>query len=146
MPSGLKDKVVTAMHQYVQPGREKLMELLRGKFYFPFWMSVLKEIVTELVKRCPVCHTCKTGPARFDECKYFPIPQYPSASLAIDFVSLPEVTESGEVFDQSMVIVDRLTRLCGSSAMSGPWSGCQKGGRFSFAALLAFSGAFLRRS
>ena len=109
VPFSLTDKVLTAMHQYVHPGRDKLIELVRRKFYFTFRPSVLKKKVTELVKRCPVCQTCKTGPARFDECRFFPVPQYPFASLAIDFVSLPEITSAGQVYDQCMVIVDRLT-------------------------------------
>ena len=55
------------------------------------------------------CQTCKTGPACFDECKHFRVTQYPFPSLAIDFVSLPAATESGQVFDQCRVIVDWLT-------------------------------------
>ena len=94
----------------LEPGRAlKLIELVRRKFSLTFRPRVLKKKVTELVKRCPVCQTCKTGPARFDECRFFPVLQYPFASLAIDFVSLPEVTSAGQVYDQCMVIVDRLT-------------------------------------
>ena len=66
VPFSLTDNVLTAMHQYVPPGRDKLIELVRRKFSFTFRPSVLKKKVTELVKRCPVCQTCKTGPARFD--------------------------------------------------------------------------------
>ena len=109
VPSCLRRKVVTAMPQYVHPGRDNMMQLLRGRFYFPFQMRGSKKMVTELVKRCPICQTCKIGPARFEKCKYFPVLQYQFASFAIDFVSLPQVTESGQMFDRRMVLVDRLT-------------------------------------
>ena len=50
VPFSLTDKVLTAMHQYVHPGAEKLIELVSRKFYFTFRPSVLKKEVTELLK------------------------------------------------------------------------------------------------
>ena len=66
----------------------------------------------EVLDACVVCAESKArrGPHP-DSCEPFPVPSYPFASVAMDFVSLPEVKhpETGVKVDYAMVIVCRLT-------------------------------------
>ena len=67
--------------------------------------------IKEVVDACEVCAQSKArrGPHP-DSCETFPVPSYPFASVAKDFVSLPEVKhpETGVKVDYAIVVMCRL--------------------------------------
>ena len=107
VPPSLVDKVVLAMHAYSHPGADKLKELCMRKFAFP---DNIGPRVQSLIQGCATCQTCKArNHPSPDTLDHFPIPDYPFASLAMDFVKLPHTKVGATEFDFIFVIVDRLT-------------------------------------
>ena len=105
--------VIEAVHYFGHPGTPKTMELFKGQFHVRnLSEGNLRDRVKEVVDACGVCAPSKArrGPHP-ESCGPFPVPSYPFASVAMDFVSLPEVKhpETGVKVDYAMVIVCRLT-------------------------------------
>ena len=63
-----------------------------------------------MLQGCSTCQTCKARSTPFPDTQQFsPIPEFPLASLAMDFEKLDECEIEDEVYDTAFVIVDRLT-------------------------------------
>ena len=107
VPASLVQPVIEAMHSYSHPGVDKLTQLCRRIYIFP---AALEERVKDLLQGCSTCQTCKarSNPSA-DTQQFWPIPEFPFASLAMDFVKLDECKIDGEVYDTVFAIVDRLT-------------------------------------
>ena len=59
---------------------------------------------------CEVCQQTKPQIGKQDaEPEFYPVPEDPVTSLAVDFVSLPKSVVNGETYDYLMVVVCRLT-------------------------------------
>ena len=72
----------------------------------------LRDGVKEVLDACVLCTQSKARRGPYpDSCELFPVPSYPFASVAMDFVSLPELKhpETGVKVDYAMVMVFCLT-------------------------------------
>ena len=95
VPASLVQPVIEAMHSYSHPGVDKLTQLCRRKYIFP---AALEERVKELLQGCSTCQTCKARSTPSpDTQQFWPIPEFPFASLAMDFVKLDECEIDSEV-------------------------------------------------
>ena len=103
------DKVIEAVHTYTHPGVSKTVEAFQRKFYSPITRAALRERAQKVVKGCTYATTKPQHGAHPDNQNFFPVPTYPFASIAIDFVELPATQFCGDNYDYLMVIVDRLT-------------------------------------
>ena len=107
------NQVIAVLHHFAYPGIPKMLEPLERQFHMRGLADDdLQGRIKEVVDACEVCAQSKArrGPHP-DSCEPFPVPSYPFASLAMDFVSLPEVKhpETGVKVDYAMVVVCRLT-------------------------------------
>ena len=105
-------KVIQRVHSYSHPGVEKTPELLHRRYRFHGYTSTkVQEIVENVVQRCDTCQTCKPPCGRHPETRhYYPIPKYPSASVAMDIVHLRTCeVRKGYTVHCCFVIVDRAT-------------------------------------
>ena len=106
-------KVIQAVHYVAHPGTPKTLELFKQHFHVRNLSdNDLRDRVKEVVDACVLCAQCRVrrGPPP-DSCEPFPVLSYPFASVAMDFVSLPEVKhpETGVKVDYAMVIMCCLT-------------------------------------
>ena len=113
VPVAILSKVIEAVHYFAHPGTPKTLEPFKRQFHVrDLSEDNLRDRVKEVVDACMPCaqYKARRGPHP-DSCEPFPVPSYPFASVAMDFVSLPEVKhpETGVKVDYAMVIVCRLT-------------------------------------
>jgi transposase InsO family protein len=113
VPIAILDKVIAAVHSFAHPGLPKTLELFKRQYHVRDMSDKeLEERVEEVVGPCVVCAQTKArrGPHP-DSCEPQPMPSYPFASVAMDFVTLPEAKhpETGAKVDYALVIVCRLT-------------------------------------
>ena len=103
------NKVIEAVHTYTHPGVSKTVEAFQRKLYTPLTQGALRDRAQKVVQGC----TCATPKPRQgahpDNQIFFPVPTYPFASIAIDFVELPATQFRGDKYDYLMVIVHGLT-------------------------------------
>ena len=113
VPVAILSKEKEAVHYFAHPGTPKTLEVVKRQFHVRNLSDDdLRDRVKEAVDACVVCAQSKARRAPHpDSCEPFPLPSYPFASVAMDFVSLPEVKhpETGVKVDYAMVIMCRLT-------------------------------------
>ena len=106
-------RVIEAVHYFAHPGTPKTLQLFKRHFHVRNLSDDdLRDRVKKVADACVVCARSKARSGRHpDSCKPFPVPSYPFASVAMDFVSLREVKhpETGVKVDSALVIVCRLT-------------------------------------
>ena len=113
VPVAILNRVIEAVHFFAHPGTPKPLELFKRQSNVRnLCNDDLQDRVKEVVDACVVCAQSKAqrGPHP-DSCVPFPVPSYPFASVAMEFVSLPEVKhpETGVKVDYAMVMVCCLT-------------------------------------
>ena len=113
VPVAILSKVIEAVQYFAHPGTPKTRQLFKRQFHvLKLSEDNLRDRLKEVVDACVVCAQSKArrGPHP-ESCEPFPVTSYPFASVAMDFVSLPEVKhpETGVKVDYAMVIVCRLT-------------------------------------
>ena len=107
VPRAISQKVVLACHTYVHGGVAKTFLLCDRKFYFPD--TDLRQLVRKVCGACEVCQQTKPQTRnQHGEPAFYPVPDDPLTSLAIDLVSLPKTVVNGETYDYLMVVVCRL--------------------------------------
>ena len=99
VPDVLVNKVIEAVNTYTHPGVSKTVGAFQRKFYTPLTQAALRDRAQKVVQGCTCATTKPRGGAHLDNQKFFPVPTYPFASIAIDFVE----------YDYLMEIVDGLT-------------------------------------
>ena len=106
---GCQSKEIGAVHYFAHPCTPKALQLFKRQFH-PCNLSDddLLDRVKEVADSCVVCAQSKArwGP-HLNSCQPFPVPSYLFASVAMDFVSLPEVKNpgTGVKVDYAIVVV-----------------------------------------
>ena len=113
VPVAILSKVIEAVPYFAHPGTPETLQLFKRQFYVNNISSDdLRDRAKEVVDACVVFAQCKArrGPHP-DSFQPFPVPSDPFASVAMDFVSLPEVNHPARrvKVDYAMVIVCPLT-------------------------------------
>lgn len=86
-------------------GRDKTVALVRERYYWPR----LAADVSNLLKRCRVCHIAKTTHTNQGLYTPLPVPQGPWEDVSLDFVlGLPRTQRQK---DSIMVVVDRFSKM-----------------------------------
>nr|GEX16473.1 hypothetical protein [Tanacetum cinerariifolium] len=86
-------------------GRDKTLDLIRGKFYWP----KMERDVSRIIARCRVCHIAKTQSTNVGLYTPLPIPTAPWEDVSLDFVmGLPRTKRQK---DSVMVDVDRFLKM-----------------------------------
>ena len=107
VPQAIIQKVVQACHTYVHGGVDKLF-LVCDRFFFSD--TDLRQLVCQVCGACEMCQQTKPQTEKqHGEPAFYPVPDDPFTSLAIDFVSLPKTVVNGETYDYLMVVLCRLT-------------------------------------
>ena len=111
VPSHLRWRVLTAIHNYGHTGVAKLMTMVDRRYIFGILQRELYVMCQKVHLRCLVCQAVKPRaglkPGTLD---YWPIPEDIFSSLCMDFLSLDPVQDvKGDTYDQLLVIVCRLS-------------------------------------
>ena len=111
VPAALVPRVIAAVHSYVHGGIEKTYQLVRRHFSVP--SLKLDDLYAAVKTHCDACHVCQQSMPRVgvhpDSLHYYPIPDEPFSSLALDFLDLKSVDVNSVQYDCCMVVVCRLT-------------------------------------
>ena len=112
VPTGLLDQVVRATHAFSHPGVRKTREMMDRKYSVRCKGSDLDKCISDVLRRCPVCQSCKPRRGTQPEANQpAPIPEFPFSSICIDFCDLSSdpVVSNGNTYDYVLVVVCRLT-------------------------------------
>ena len=114
VPQCIVSQVIRAVHACAHQGQAKTLEPFLRRSHADMPYAWLRETVNKALSDCVVCAQAKARRVPHpDSCKPFPLPSFPSSSVAIDFVELPEVrkqlTKTQISADYAMVIVCLLT-------------------------------------
>jgi hypothetical protein len=113
LPQQLQEETIRNFHdnpQYGHPGIARTVNLLQRHYNFP----KMKDAVRQYIEECPSCKKNKAeNHAKYGELQKLPLPEFPWASLTMDFITkLPPSCDpaDGIIYDAIMVIVDRHTK------------------------------------
>ena len=109
VPVAILSKVIEAVHYCAHLRTPKTLGLFKRQFHVRNLSNDdFRDRVKEVADACVVCAQSKARGGPYpDSCEPFPVPSYPFPSVAINFVSLPEVKhpETEMKVDYSMVII-----------------------------------------
>jgi transposase InsO family protein len=110
VPDALAKEVATEVHSWGHASKKKTIELLTRRYTFAEAKPL--KIVEDIYKHCDVCQVSKPRVGKQPGTrKFHPIPHHIFSSIAVDFVSLPDVKQGQgknlQTFDGALVVVDR---------------------------------------
>ena len=112
VPYDLVKQVIKACHEYAHPGIRKTLEIFNRKYSCAYQLKELHQMVQSIVNKCNICGQTKGRKGLQPESNHpAPIPEYPFASVCVDFCDLSgsPCTANGNTYDYVLVVVCRLT-------------------------------------
>ena len=109
-PSGTHND--PGQHFHAHPGIRKTLEIFNRKYSCAYQRKELHQMVQSIVNKCNICGQTKGRKGLQPESDHpAPVPEYPFASVCVDFCDLSGLpcTANGNTYDYVLVVVCRLT-------------------------------------